>query len=326
MLSKIFIACIFLIIGTLLGTFFGKMILPAALSPAIQKEVANPNCQYKLINPVFCNPQPSKSHLNTAHLEGALQAYINKAKKDKKVTRAGVYYRDLENGPIIGIDAYEDYYGGSLLKVPVMLFYLKQAEQDPSILDKKFTVDDSITPTQLKNPNQAALSGHSYTVRDLIGKMIIYSDNASKDVLEKGAPGLFAKDEPLSNVYTDLGLDDSTYKSGALTLEQYASIFTIIYNSQYLSNAMSEQALDIMSKGDYHRGIVAGVPKDTIVANKFGIPGTQANKPQLHDCGIVYHPRGPYVLCVFTEGTDYFAMEKVIAGISKIVYDGVNRN
>ena len=82
MLSKIFIGIFFLVIGILLGTFFGKMILPA--SSSIQKQIANSNCQHKLINPIFCNPHPSKTRLNTAHLEGELQTYIDEAKKEKK--------------------------------------------------------------------------------------------------------------------------------------------------------------------------------------------------------------------------------------------------
>jgi hypothetical protein len=42
---------------------------------------------------------------------------------------------------------------------------------------------------------------------------------------------------------------------------------------------------------------------------------------QLHDCGIVYFPDNPYIICVMTRGDDVNELAPVVAHISKMVYD-----
>jgi hypothetical protein len=44
---------------------------------------------------------------------------------------------------------------------------------------------------------------------------------------------------------------------------------------------------------------------------------------QLLDCGIIYYPNNPYILCVMTEGTEWGKMEEVISNVSKMVYEEV---
>jgi hypothetical protein len=45
---------------------------------------------------------------------------------------------------------------------------------------------------------------------------------------------------------------------------------------------------------------------------------------QLHDCGIVYYPHKPYLLCVMTRGKSSDDNSKMIAEISKLVYREVD--
>jgi hypothetical protein len=42
-----------------------------------------------------------------------------------------------------------------------------------------------------------------------------------------------------------------------------------------------------------------------------------------HDCGIVYYPKHPYLLCVMTQGQDPETLENAIAEISKFTYTQV---
>jgi hypothetical protein len=42
---------------------------------------------------------------------------------------------------------------------------------------------------------------------------------------------------------------------------------------------------------------------------------------ELHDCGIVYLPDNPYLLCVMTKGNDFAKMEKIIEEISRLSYE-----
>jgi hypothetical protein len=41
---------------------------------------------------------------------------------------------------------------------------------------------------------------------------------------------------------------------------------------------------------------------------------------QLHDCGIVYLPGKPYLLCIMTRGQDFTNLTSTVKEISALVY------
>lgn len=89
-------------------------------------------------------------------------------------------------------------------------------------------------------------------------------------------------------------------------------------NQQY-----SSKALDMLSRSLFQSWLVTGVPQSTIVSHKFGERNIWDGK-QLHDCGIVYYPSNPYILCVMTRGYDYDTLAYIIQNISKSIYDEVD--
>ena len=85
---------------------------------------------------------------------------------------------------------------------------------------------------------------------------------------------------------------------------------------------MSEHALSLLAQSGYDVGIKAGVPKDVEVAHKFGErSGFEGDLKQLHDCGIIYYPENPYLLCVMTQGQNFDDLSATIGMISKMVYE-----
>lgn len=69
------------------------------------------------------------------------------------------------------------------------------------------------------------------------------------------------------------------------------------------------------------------MPKDVEIAHKFGQRDVDGvGLKQLHDCGIVYHPDGPYLLCVMTRGFDYDILSNVIGEISKRTYNSYSKS
>ena len=52
--------------------------------------------------------------------------------------------------------------------------------------------------------------------------------------------------------------------------------------------------------------------------------GDRSLKIELHDCGIVYHPQNPYIICIMTKGGDINSEKLQIQKISKAVYNGVS--
>lgn len=88
---------------------------------------------------------------------------------------------------------------------------------------------------------------------------------------------------------------------------------------------MSEKALELLSRSSFNKGFVAGLPKGVVVAHKFGERGgLKNNLKQFHECGIIYFPENPYLLCVMTLGENEDNLIDLIKTVSSKVYQEVD--
>ncbi len=254
-----------------------------------------------------------------------IEQYVNTQIDKHLVTQVGVYYRELNDGYWFSIGDSEKFIPASMRKVPLMIALLKQAETESNLLDRSVTFDlsNDYNLNQNIKPSQTLVFGSKYTVRDLIFRMIAYSDNNAFTFLTK-----IVDSTQLDRVYSNLRLlnpraiKDDEY----LSVQTYESFFRILYNASYVSRSSSEWALEILSKSEFRTGLVSGVPPEVKVSHKFGeksdaIDGTV----QLHDCGIVYYPAHPYLLCVMSKGANFEVLDDVIAGISQISFTEIDR-
>lgn len=254
-----------------------------------------------------------------------LDNWIDQQRSSGTISGAAVYFRDMENGPWFGINEEDDYMPASLFKVPVMMTILKEAESDPAIMTQKLGVDRlPEMSTDTDDPNRTIVAGQYYSVEELLKRMIMYSDNQSMDLLSKRLASIGHNEDIARGLYRQLGLlpaDDAQ----TVTVRVYASLFRILYNARYLTAEDSQRALGILAGSDFKHAIVAGLPVEMKVAHKFGIRNIEGDR-LLHDCGIIYHPVRPYLLCVMTRGNDIERSAQVIAEISRRVYSQVNQN
>ncbi len=225
-----------------------------------------------------------------------------KARLDSgEASHISVYFRDLNNGPWFGINEKEVFSPGSLLKVPFMMAAFKQVESDPDFLNQSVVYSGGNENDKMSiKPRIVMEVGKSYALNDVIRRMIIYSDNDAKDLLLSKING-----RTLTRTYEDLGIQGPTMDKtdDFINIKNYASFFRILFNASYLTKEFSEKALAILSEVDFRDGLVAGVPKNMPVAHKFG-EREYLGKKQLHDCGIIYYPDHPYLLCVMNRGDD----------------------
>lgn len=235
-----------------------------------------------------------------------------------------VYFRDLKNGPWFNIGKTKEFYPASLLKVPQMIAVLKEADSNPAILKKKIDYNNpELKSVQNTDVADKLVFGKSYTVEDLLKRMIVYSDNVSAILLEDATNPV-----DLRKTYDDLGIPDPYYlndQSGyMISPELYSSFFRVLFNASYLSKEMSEKALRYLIDTDYKKGLVAGVPPNIEVAHKFGLRKINGVK-QLHDCGIIYYPNHPYLLCVMTSGPVPEYLDNTVADIYRFVFEEFDR-
>lgn len=281
---------------------------------------------YRYINPlVECDNYVQSNLKNISNLEDKLNGYIQQVMGEKKAVHVSVYFRDLNSGPWMGINEKEIYSPASLLKVPILIAALKKAETEPAFLTKKVKFEKYVDEiSQNITDDKLIKLGASYTIEELLFGMIAHSDNEAKDLIVANIGN-----DLFTQVMTDIGINISGIGPGDdfLTVKDYSSFFRLLYNATYLNKQMSEKALDILSKTSFNTGIVAGIPQGTVIAHKFGERAYgDTNVKQLHDCGIVYAPNAPYLLCVMTRGSDFNQLSTVIAGVSDIVYKEVLAN
>ncbi|MFA6185444.1 MAG: serine hydrolase [Candidatus Shapirobacteria bacterium] len=323
--KKIIITSSVILASFITGIIISPYILTS--TPSLNKEIRK-NFNYQFINPLLeCENSIISQDSNLTSLKNSIQFIINQETDNNKITFASIYYRDLNNGPWFSINAGEYFSPASLIKVPVMIAYFKAAEDDPSILAKKITNSKTFDYSQQNiTPTQVLEIDKEYTIEDLINRMIIYSDNAAYELLLSNIDNI-----KIYNVYQDLDVDISKAQNdpngNIITVKDYASFFRILFNASYLNQDMSEKALGLLSKSQYYKGLVAGVPENITIAHKFGerqfLP---SREKQLHDCGIIYLPGKPYLLCVMSRANDFNQAAGFIKQVSKVVYDEVSKN
>jgi len=314
-----------LAIGFIIGTFYASR-LQNLISPQEKVlELRQPG--FSFINPLLeCEVGGESMEFEELRpFKSVLQTSIDSLKKRGLAEYCSVYFRDLNNGPWFGINERERFNPASLLKVPLMMAYYKEAETNPGILNKKiaFANHHSGEPLVDTESFSGMKRGVSYTAGELIRRMIIHSDNVAYLLLLKDFSG-----DRLAAIYSDLGVPVPSEDNGKdiITVKQYASFFRILFNASYLNREMSIRSLELLSRTEFRGGIVAGVPPGIGVVHKFGVrdeKGGNALK-QLHDCGIVYYPNHPYLLCVMSRGRSVESLDDSIREISAAVFNSVN--
>lgn len=260
-------------------------------------------------------------------LERRVERQIAAAQQDEKLVSASVYFRELDSGKWMGVNELEGYSPASLLKVPIMMSYFRDALTRPEVL----TTLHKYVQTDEKNDlvtKPMLTSSQRYTVLELIRAMIIQSDNSAKDLLEE-----HANQSTLDETYAALEMKDPYDASGELyelSAKQYGLFFRVLYNGTFLSRERSNEALQLLSESEFNLGLRAGTPSNIIVAHKYGVRGFTrddgSHGVELSDCGIIYDPASPYLLCVMTSGANAYVLAEVIKDISEEVYQAMISN
>ncbi len=259
-------------------------------------------------------------------LKDSLQAITDSEMNTQRATKVSLYFRDLNAARWVGISQDDPFCPASLLKVPAMIAYFKKAEENPSILSGNIVYNPRVMPTESFTAPSDLIASRAYSIQEFVDRMIINSDNgAAFTLLDRINP------EFLRAVYIALGIqdpgDDSmNYKISA---RSYGLFFRVLYNATYLSPTYSERALGLLSKTTFVDGLVAGVPKGIVVAHKYGehvfSQNGSATGIELSDCGIIYYPEHPYLLCVMASSKDVSTASALIAKISKTTYAAVGQ-
>lgn len=322
MIRLITTGIVMLVLGFVGGTFFFAI-------NHNDNSVSAQECpeRFRFVNDLLdCNPKTVIRKGEYTELKYKLESTIKEGKESGKYTHVSVYFRDFVKGPTFGIASDEYFVPASLLKVPLMITYFSLAEKDPEILSKKTSysaVNSEVSQSFFQE--DVIKKGIQYETGNLVSRMIINSDNLAYGLLDKYLERLYPEEDVYLSTLKELGLvDPRNPAEGIFSVKTYASLFRQLYNASYLSPEMSDKALGLLAKAKFNDALVAGVPKGTLVAHKFGDrEGLPDGEKQFHDCGIIYFPDNPYLLCIMTRGKDSEELTKIIRRISQMVYEEV---
>lgn len=287
--------------------------------------------KYKFVNPLLERAYGNEEEsLKWFPAERKLKTTLEDIIYEDSDMNVAVFFLNLKNSGWFSINAADTFIPASLLKLPMLISYYKLNEDEVGLLDQKITYQgaDYNNLRKVGNLGNGTIKpGATYTVKELMKEMIVNSDNNALQLLYK------YRQDSLTSVFSDMKIslpktDTEISEKDFVTVRDIGRFLLVLYNASYLSAKDSEEALKILSQSSFKDGLVAGVPKNILVSHKFGERELEEEnknlKTELHDCGIVYHPQIPYIVCVMTKGKDINLQKLKIQKISKAIYDGVD--
>ena len=252
--------------------------------------------------------------INFIPLRKSLRTYVESMKNP-----TGVYFEYLPSGVSIGVDEKENFISASLLKVPLVMAVFKEIEEGTLRLDQKLAVKEANIDPYFGELWKMG-PGTEITVEQAINLVLTESDNTAKSVLFDSL-----KQESIDNVFDSLDIPKEREGTNpVVSPKNYSSILRSLYLSSYLKEENSNHVLDLLTKTIFTDKLPAGVPSYVKVAHKIGVYGqTDDSKAIYTDCGIIYIPKRPYILCIMARTNEEEAT-KIMIELSKTVYDYVS--
>jgi len=227
------------------------------------------------------------------------------------------YFEYLPTGTSVKINQDNPMIGASLLKIPVVMNLFYAAEHGQIDLSQTVKIQEGDIDKRSGTLWQKGV-GYELSLKDAARYAIVDSDNTAVNLLIGAASGKF---DLFQKAIDELDVDLTATSNSDTTLgaQGYSSMLKCLYLSCLNNFNDSQQILQWMVESDSPPRLRAVLPANVNVAHKYGTTGGESES----DCGIVYIPKRPYIICMMV-GTDPEQANKIIQEVSKKVYDYVS--
>lgn len=225
----------------------------------------------------------------------------------------GFYYKNLASGVEYGVRDTEIYGAASVIKLPLFLCVLAEAQRGALSLDGRILTLDSD-----KVPSCGALNMFTGSVetdiRTLCRLMICISDNTATNRLIRHL-GL----EAVERGFEELGLEKTRIRrllfdseraakgiNNTISPRELGVLLERLYRGEIISEDASRYAISVLCEQQIEHKLCGKLGREITVAHKTGEDSRLSN-----DVGIVYAPK-PFVVCFTGEETDVYAWEDLI--------------
>jgi beta-lactamase class A len=253
----------------------------------------------------------------TSHSDTSLQSRLADVAEGLGEGSIAVDAVDLQTGATAGVNASRVYPAASLFKMPILLEVL--AEEDAGQLDPAREVQIQQDDWTDGSGVLQARVGDYLSVAELTQLMIEQSDNIASLVLLDvvGVPRTNAMAQQLGLTATHV-VDHRAGEPGDHTTsaQDMAHLFSELATGAAVNQRVSERALSLLELKQSVTWLRDDLPFWVKVAHKWGdLPDAR------HDAGIVFTPRGSFVLAVLTEDAAADDAAAAIARAARLTYD-----
>lgn len=212
----------------------------------------------------------------------------------------GVVVENLKTGEGYNLNEHQVFEAGSLYKIWLMAEVFQQIE-DGKLTEDQVLSEDVATLHQKFNisSDSAELKEGTVTltVKDALNQMITISHNYAALLLAEKVKLSLA--QPATTTPSDIAL-----------------FFEKLYKGELVSQDSSQKMIDLLKRQTLNDKLPKNLPKDVPIAHKTAEIGYFS-----HDGGIVFTPKGDYIIVILSESDYPPGAEERIAQISKGVYD-----
>ncbi len=273
-----------LTLSLLMNVFAGPMLYSTWIRSA----------QFPLLSPRIFAQNRNDIIINFTTLRGQIRTFM----ENQKDMHVGVYFEYLPSGVSVGVNEKDNFISASLIKVPLIMGITKMIERGKISPSQTITLEASDLDRNFGQLWQRG-AGATLTVQEAIDLTLKESDNTAARALDR-----LVTNDPIREVYDALDIPtDWTGPLPVVSPKNYSSVFRCLYLSCFLSFEHSQQILRTLTQTAFNEsGIAAGVPQFVPVAHKIGMFDSSKSDERVRlDCGIVYVPKRPYVLCILGE-------------------------
>lgn len=256
---------------------------------------------------------PFKSETSKT-LKGVLSNQVKDYKGD-----IAIYIKNLNTGESYKLNENEKFEAGSLYKLWIMGKIFEKISEGKLKEDDNLEADikDINTKFDIDEEDVEFKEGHlQFTISSAIEQMITISHNyASLMLLTKVS---FSEVEVFLKKY---GLKSSTIKQPITTTAQDTGWFLEkIYKGEVINEEYSQKMIGVLKRQKINDRLPKYLPEGVEVAHKTADIGFSEN-----DVGIVFSPKGDFIIVVLTKSNLPEEAAEKIAQISKAVYEFFNK-
>jgi len=296
---------------------FAVSILLLAVNAFFLLRNANPSAaeesaKYPYLSKRVFTEDPNDIIVNFVPLRAAIKQYLVQAGIEHSF-----FFEYLPTGTSIRSNETNQLAGASLLKLPTIISLYKAVELGKADLNKEVVIRKEWLDNRFGNLWKRG-AGTKITLAKAVRLALVDSDDTAiktiRGTLGDTSPG---NESVLSQL--DVEFPYTIDGQSQVSARDYAAVLRCLYLSCYLSKEHSQEILSQLAEAPAFNRIAKAVPDDIRVAHKIGVFSSEVQS----DCGIIYEPNRPYMLCIILKASSNIA-DQHMQNISKLIYDFVS--